>query len=139
MPPVLIDRAGAAGILHHALDVMSLTATIRIPTIAISMTAPRMALYDASAPPSPVYSAMVGARTDASTITYAARKPKLTSSDGNCDDRPNDSSHVCHVAVPLLSVYFFPFVYPFTATIRSPIIAKRTNTPTRLAQVAPSV
>lgn len=46
-PPVFITPAGAGDDLLlsiQALDVMSLTATIRIPTIAISMTAPRIAL-----------------------------------------------------------------------------------------------
>ena len=90
----------------HALDVIRRTATMRIPTIAMSMTAPRIAEYSASAPPEPVYSAIVGARTLASTITIAGIDFSSTTSDSNRDDGANDGSHVCHVSFLPFSLFF---------------------------------
>lgn len=70
MPPVLFS-AGAGGFrsLSHALDEISLTATMSTPTIVRMTTAPRIAAYSSRAAPVPVYSAMVGARIVATTIT----------------------------------------------------------------------
>lgn len=90
----------------HALDVIRRTATMRIPTIAMSMTAPRIAEYSASAPPVPVYSAIVGARTLASTITLAGTDFSSTTSNSNRDDGANDGSHVCHVSFLPFSLFF---------------------------------
>lgn len=72
-------------------------------------TAPRIPEYSASAPPDPVYCAMVGARMVAITITLAdlSRNSRVSNSDCNyCSD---DFAHVCHIG-SLLSVASFPCI-----------------------------
>lgn len=54
---------------------MRRTATIITPRIDMTMTAPSKEEYSASAPSAPAYSAIVGARIVAITMTMAARKP----------------------------------------------------------------
>lgn len=53
---------------------MRRTATMITPKMDMTMTAPSREEYSASAPSAPAYSAMVGARIVAITITMAARK-----------------------------------------------------------------
>ena len=53
---------------------MRRTATIITPRIDMTMTAPSKEEYSASAPSAPAYSAIVGARIVAITITMAAHK-----------------------------------------------------------------
>lgn len=103
-PWYLHPRAVDCVLCTHDLLVMSLTATIRMPTIAISMTADRMAAYSFSAPVSPVYSAIVGARTDASTITLVDLGLSPCISNGNCDDCRNNACHICHLTPPPFSL-----------------------------------
>lgn len=53
---------------------MRRTATIITPRMDMTMTAPSKEEYSASAPSAPAYSAIVGARIVAITMTMAARK-----------------------------------------------------------------